>query len=211
MIRNLVFDLDGTLFDSLPSIEQTARVAVSRALPEMPPPDLRSLVGPPIAKMFAKLWPDLPPEKMAVLLAEFRAEYDTAGCLGATPYDDVLAVMERLHERGLRLFVLTNKPEKPTRAILNCHGLLPLLSAVSSPDSNPPFSAKPLGAQALAAEFKLRPEETGLVGDGADDAESARVCGFRFFYAAYGYGRLEWSESFTALEKFATLEQLLLS
>ena len=53
MIRNLVFDLDGTLFDSLPSIERTARVAVSRALPEMSPPDLRSLVGPPIAKMFA--------------------------------------------------------------------------------------------------------------------------------------------------------------
>ena len=209
MIRNLVFDLDGTLFDSLPSIERTARVAVSRALPEMSPPDLRSLVGPPIAKMFAKLWPDLPAPRMAALLAEFRTEYDSTGCLGAVPYEGMVSSLRRFHENGFRLFVLTNKPEKPTRAILAHHGILLLLTRVSCPDSVPPFSAKPLGAQALAVEFSLAPEETALVGDGADDAESARLCGFQFCYAAYGYGAIQ-AECFTRLDKFANLEQILL-
>jgi len=207
MICHLIFDLDGTLFDSLPSIECSARIAVSRALPEMPPPDLRNLVGPPIAAMFGKLWPDLAPEKMAALLREFRSVYDSGGCLQAVAYPGVMDLIPQFHQRGMRLYVLTNKPEKPTRALLQHHGLLPFFEEISCPDSAVPFDSKPLGAVALAQRRQLPPAATALVGDGQDDANAARLCGFRFFHAAYGYGQFAHRENFTRLQTFATLAE----
>ena len=209
MIQNLVFDLDGTLFDSLASIEESAHVAVRRVLPDMPPPDLKNLVGPPISIMFRKLWPDLPEEKMVALLAEFRDVYDSTGCLDAVPYPSVAILLNQLHRQGLRLFVLTNKPEKPTLAILEHHGLINLFTEVCCPDSTVHFTHKRLGAQSLAERHELLPETTALIGDGSDDAESAHLCGFRFFHAIYGYGRLHHAEGFTRLENFASLQQIL--
>ena len=208
-ILNIVFDLDGTLFDSLPSIERSAALAVAQALPEMPPPDLRCVVGPPIAQMFAKLWPDLPPERMDALLAAFRAIYDSTGCLEAVPYPGVISLLRQWHQQGIRLFLLTNKPEKPTLAILEHHGLISLFTDILCPDSASPFASKPSGASLLAQRHRLPPASTALVGDGGDDAESAALCGFRFFHASYGYGRVDSSEGFTSLKEFSTLHRIL--
>jgi len=211
MIRNLVFDLDGTLFDSLPSIERSARFAIERVLPEVPPPDLAHLVGPPIATMFAMLWPDMPQEKIAALLAEFRTVYDSSGCIEAVPYPGVSILLPELHRNGFRLFVLTNKPEKPTHAILKHHDLLPLFTEIASPDSAVPFSSKPDGAGALAVRHDLIASETALIGDGRDDSESACTCGFHFIYASYGYGHMTdpQPKSFTRLDFFPNLKQIL--
>jgi phosphoglycolate phosphatase len=208
-VQNIVFDFDGTLFDSYPSIEASAALAVARVMPGVCLPDLRPVIGPPIAKMFAMLWPDLPAETMAALLAEFRAVYDAGGCLKAEPYPGVHETLAALRAKGLRLFVLTNKPEKPTRAILAHQKLLGYFEAVHCPDSAHPFARKPEGAEKLTALWCLAPEHTALVGDGADDCESARRCGFHFWHASYGYGSPAATSQAKRLEKFADLDKIL--
>jgi phosphoglycolate phosphatase len=189
-MRNIIFDLDGTLVHSLPGIEESACVAIARALPEMPMPDLRPFIGPPVAQMFAKIWPELPAESMARLLVEFRKHYDDTGCLHSEPYPQVPEVLARLHQAGLRLFVLTNKPVTPAKKILAHLGLADFFTEIMGPDSvNPPFQRKPDGARLLAQKFGLAPDSTALVGDGVDDAQAAAACGFHFIAAAYGYGK----------------------
>jgi phosphoglycolate phosphatase len=190
VVKNIIFDLDGTLVDSLPGIEESARVAISRVLPGEPMPDLRALVGPPIAVMFARLWPELTPERMALLLAEFRKHYDEDGCLRSQPYPQAQEILARLSKAGLRLYVLTNKPIQPARKILHHLGLEKHVTAVAAPDSpHLPFDSKAAGARVLAGKFSLSPGETILIGDGADDAAAAAECGFAFIAAAYGYGQ----------------------
>ncbi len=209
-MKNGIFDLDGTLVDSLEGIEFAVRNAIKHVLPEKEMPDLRTIVGPPIASMFAREWPELSPKKMARLLAVFREQYVREGCYKSRLFPGVFRTLERLHSSGMRLFVLTNKPHEPTRKILDFHGLGKFFTGTLSPDSmEPPFCSKPEGARILMKRFDLDPGETFFVGDGEDDAVSAEECGFRFIAAAYGYGTASASARVCA-EKFSEIGRHLL-
>jgi phosphoglycolate phosphatase len=208
--ENVIFDLDGTLADTLPGIAASAHAAIARVLPETPMPDLRAAIGPPIATMFAQLWPRLPPEKMARLLAEFRAHYDTQGCLRSEPFPLACETLARLHAAGLRLFVLTNKPTAPARKILEHLGMAPWFVDIMGPDATqPPFRSKPDGARLLARKYRLGADATLVVGDGIDDADAAEACGFGFAAASYGYGRAAEREPPRQIAKIKKISQLL--
>ncbi|MGB8356502.1 MAG: HAD hydrolase-like protein, partial [Chthoniobacteraceae bacterium] len=157
-MRNIIFDLDGTLVHSLPGIEESARMAITRVMPDVTMPDLRPLIGPPIAVMFAKLWPELEAGRMVSLLAEFRAHYDETGCLLSESYPRVLEILGRLRGAGVRLFVLTNKPIRPARKILSYLGFLDFFAEVVALNSTqPPFVSKTEGARFLKENFNLSP------------------------------------------------------
>lgn len=189
MIRNAIFDLDGTLVNSLPGITASASYAVRTVLPNRSVPDLAAHIGPPIAIMFARLWPELSTLQIESLVGAFRQHYDSEGCLNSETYPDVTPTLERLQMADLRMFVLTNKPLAPTRRILEHTKLTGYFRDVICPDSfEAPFSRKTDGARALARRHDLSPEETVIVGDGIDDAAAANECGFSFIAAAYGYG-----------------------
>jgi len=209
-IKNIIFDLDGTLVNSLPGIEESTRIAIARVLPGEAMPDLRATIGPPVAAMFARLWPDLPAERMALLLAEFRAHYDETGCLGSEPYAGVPEVLARLSGAGIRLFVLTNKPLQPTLKIIDHLGFAKFMTDVATPDSSlPPFESKAAAARFLGKKYSLSPDATLLIGDGADDAAAARECGFAFIAAAYGYGGAA-TDAAIRVEMFSEIEYHLL-
>jgi phosphoglycolate phosphatase len=186
----MIFDLDGTLIDSLPGIEASLRHAVQQTLPRRTLPDMRASIGPPVGKMLAQLWPDLSAEEAQRAVAAFRQHYDGEGCLNSEPYPGVADTLEKLRLAGVHMFVLTNKPLAPTRRILEHTHLGRFFRDVICPDSSdPPFARKGQGALALAQRHKLSPEEALIVGDGIDDAAAANECGFGFIAAAYGYGK----------------------
>ena len=207
--RNILFDLDGTLVDSLPGIMTSACVAIERVMPGVPVPDLSTVIGPPIAVMFRRLWPTLNEADLAKLVAAFRAHYDDEGCLLSAPYPDVATVLGQLVSKGHRLFVVTNKPTAPARRLLAHNGLFDHFVFIAGPDfEDPPFSNKPDLARHLAARFGLVPEATFLVGDGHDDAAASEACGFAFIAARYGYGQ-PTGPALASLSHFAELEDLL--
>jgi phosphoglycolate phosphatase len=186
---NVIFDLDGTLADSLPGIENSMRLALATCQPERTLPSMRSLIGPPIASMLARLWPDLREEELTALVTEYRRQYDDDGWRRSELFPGVLETLTALHRRSVDLFVLTNKPLHASRRILEHTGILPLCKDVVSPDSiEPPFNSKSSGAQWLRGKHNLDPAVTLLMGDGADDLKAAAHCGFSFAAAAYGYG-----------------------
>jgi len=187
--ENVIFDLDGTLVDSLPGIEASTRHAMRAAGVDLPLPPMRDLVGPPIATMLARLWPDLEPSRLDHVLREFRRHYDSEGCLAAEPYPGVAEALPALRDAGTRLFLLTNKPLMPTQKILAHHGLRGCFLDVMTPDAvQPPFTQKHAGAAVLVQRHGLQAGSTLLAGDGMDDLEAAAVHGFAFISADYGYG-----------------------
>jgi phosphoglycolate phosphatase len=212
--ESVIFDLDGTLVDSLPGIEASIRYALQAAALDLPLPSMRDLVGPPIATMLAKLWPDLAKERLQAIIAEFRHHYDAEGCLHSELYTGVAESIRTLRESGLRLFILTNKPHRPSQRILDHHGLGECFVEIVSPDSGePPFTQKRVGAALLAQRHGLRATSTLLAGDGLDDLEAAMAHGFSFVSATYGYGSAARSESPKILARatcFAEIEHFAL-
>lgn len=211
---NIIFDLDGTLVDSLPGIETSASYALRSCFPDRTLPPMRDVIGPPIRTMFARLFPAFSEHDLDGIVAAFRQHYDTAGCLRSVVYPEVERTLAELRRAGATMFVLTNKPAAATRSILVKHRLEIFFAAVLSPDSAAaPFTRKAQGAEDLRARFRLEPASTILVGDGVDDCEAATQSGFAFAIAGYGYGsatRELSGQRWPIAETFSEIPQLVL-
>lgn len=190
--KNVVFDLDGTLVDSVPGINASLQVAISSGSLPLQLDDLSRWVGPPLREMISQMWPHLDHCEVENLVLAFREDYNERGCLNAKLYPGMLEQLVHLTDASVQLFILTNKPIEPTLRILGNLSLTHFFRAVHSPDSfSDSFRVKAEGAVRLARRHKLLPENTLLIGDSDEDRAAAEAAGFSFLRAAYGYGHFK--------------------
>jgi phosphoglycolate phosphatase len=187
--NNLVFDLDGTLIDSVPGIGTSLEAAFLSAGRQMPRTDLRGAIGPPIGIIARRLEPTLTDEEVAQIEQHYRKRYDTEGWSHTIAFDGVAGTLRTLHQQGLRLFVVTNKPRIPTKKILDYLNLQDLFDEVISRDSRTPvYASKTEMLLGLIDSQRLAPHSTVMLGDTAEDGEAAAANGLRFVHVSYGYG-----------------------
>lgn len=188
-VNAVLFDLDGTLVDSLPGIAWAAQLALTEVLPGSALPDLRPFVGPPIREVFRRALGAPTAGVLADLEAAFRRYYNSDGWRRSLAYADVPDTLAALSAAGISLGVVTNKPLAPTRHILDLLDLARFMDVVVTPDSqSPPFASK---TETLAAALQARavaPALTLFVGDSYEDASAASACGVRFAAVTSGYG-----------------------
>jgi len=203
----ILFDLDGTLIDSLAGIEYAAQQSVEKVLPGRRMGSLRSCIGPPMRIIFSQSFPDLSAFDLDQLEICFRQIYDTVGWSFNHLYPGVLETLPKLPFTGAQCFVVTYKPYLPTGKIIRSHRLEQYFVEVLSPDSRlPRFSTKQECVGDLLVRRELDPARVLLVGDTASDAQVARDCGLAFVLARYGYGRMQESPGALAvIDSFADL------
>ena len=187
----IVFDLDGTLVDSrLDLAESTNEMLETYGAPPLPVDLVAGLVGEGAkvlvqrALAAAGLEPDAPDA-----LARFREIYDRRLLVHTRPYDGIPAVVRDLARRH-SLAVLTNKPEVPSRRLLEAFDLAAFFPRVLGGDSGPPRKPEPAGLELLMRQTGAGPANTWLVGDSMIDVETARRAGVRICVALYGFGQL---------------------
>lgn len=199
-IVDVVFDLDGTLVDSRPGIDWSAGQAVAQVWPGRAARSLAPLIGPPISEMLALAYPQASPVELEALARAFRRTYDGAGWRHTRPWPGVHDLLVDLSRAGAELFVVTNKPASPTALILDELGLGKRFADVVSPDSSaPPFGSKADALVDLDCRYPGLRNRSVYVGDAPDDRAAARLAGFPFVAAAYGYGDIRDSPSPTDL------------
>ena len=210
-IEHVIFDLDGTLIDSSAGIEFSARAAVSRVLPTAVLPPLRPFIGPPVREVLRRALEEAAiscsRENLDALEAAFRISYDTVGWRLTTPCSGALDTLNDLVSRGVRCYVVTNKPSFSANAILHHLGMAPLLTDILCRDSRKPaFASKSAAVSHLIARHEILPPRSVLVGDSHDDAQAAAENAMAFIAATYGYGlHNPTHHSFTSLDDLSLL------
>lgn len=187
----LMFDMDGTLVDSAPDILACLDGAFFKVTGRRGPGVRREYIGFQVRDIAGRVLPDPSAELVEAFNAEFRALYDGSSYPGTTLFPGVAQTLEALVCAGCALFVVTNKPLKPARAILRKFGLA-CFSAVVSPDavSGRRMTKTEMIAH-LMAERGLAARETLFVGDAEPDVVAAKNNGVKVAVALYGYGDRE--------------------
>lgn len=200
----IVFDLDGTLVDSKRDLaESTNEMLASYGAAPLPLDQVAGLVGEGArllvrrALAAAGLDADEP-----AALDRFLEIYDRRLLNHTRPYDGVPELVRGLAGQA-RLAVLTNKPEAPSRRLLEAFDLAPHFASVIGGDSGVPRKPDPAGLLRLINEAGAGADATVFIGDSMIDVETARNAGVRICVALYGFGRLRGELSLSGDELVA--------
>ena len=214
-IRLFVFDLDGTLVDSLRDLADSANaLLVACGAHPLDEAAVGAMVGDGAAELVARALSAAGVPPPADALDRFLAIYDTKLTRHTRPYDGIPEVLAALGART-SLAVLTNKPCAATRRILAAFDLARLFEADAIFGGDGPFPRKPdpAGLLQLCARANVRADEAMMVGDSAVDWRTARNAGTQICLARYGFGfrgfpQAELGEGETVIDRPAELLDL---
>lgn len=217
-LSHIVFDLDGTLIDSVPDLHAAGNMLLAEL--GLAPIDLataRSFVGDG-ARVYIKRSLDARgqvPDDSALTDAteRFIALYEEHASDRTVPYPDVPETLAALKETGFRLGICTNKPERATHKVLALLGLDHLFDAIVGGDTLPVRKPDPAHPAAVLERLGAAPESACMVGDNEHDAHSAKGAGMPFILMRYGYARTPLDEipAATRLDHFRDLPKAIAS
>lgn len=189
--RACLFDLDGTLADTLDSIAYFGNGALAAfGLPAIPTQTYKRLVGNGadvlICRMLETVGAQLPPEGVRQLRAEYDRRYEADPLALAGPYPGLPEVLGRLHSQGMRLGVLSNKPDNMTRYIAGAlyGGVLDQVRGQRLGSPKKPDPAVPLE---MAAAWGLDPREVLYIGDSGVDMDTGKNAGMDACGVLWGF------------------------
>lgn len=197
--RAVVFDLDGTLLDTLDDIAAACnRVLARHGFATHAAGDYRAFVGEGAQRLIEQALPAdaRGPERVAACLAGYVADYGANWKVATRPYPGVAALLDALVLRGVRRAVLSNKPHAIT-GLCVAELLAPwTFDAVLGTDGSLPRKPDPAGALRIASELGLAPSEFLYLGDSGIDMRTARAAGMFPCGALWGFrSRAELEES----------------
>ncbi|HLU48681.1 MAG TPA: HAD-IA family hydrolase [Planctomycetota bacterium] len=184
-----VFDLDGTLVDSLDDIAASVnRVRRARRLEPLDRDQVRDYVGHGVRRLIERSFgPDLTPEIVAGALEDFLSDYAVNATVATRPYPGVERALAELHSGGKALAVLTNKPAAIAREILEKLDLARFFFFTGGGDTWPERKPHPRGLIEIARQAGVPIGRTVLVGDTAVDVDTARAAGASVAGVTYGF------------------------
>ena len=199
--RSFIFDLDGTLLDTLADIAGACnRMLAARGLPERPIPAYRQMVGNGFTRLVERALPDgmaasLPKDELTLYIEEGKRNYVEHLMDATVPYPGVAEAVERLAALGCPMAVLSNKPEPMTRALIE-HFFPDRFAVIRGGRPGVPLKPDPTAVRDVLAELGDNPAGTLYVGDSNVDMLTARNAGLPGVGVAWGFrGEAELREA----------------
>jgi phosphoglycolate phosphatase len=189
-IAALVFDLDGTLIDSRRDIRTAVnRMRAELGLGPLGLDEVAAMVGEGARVLVRRaVAGELPKGRFAAAVASYLAHYSEVLLETTTPYPGIPAMLAELAP-AVKLAVLSNKGEEPSRRILAGLGLATHLAEIVGGDTLPTRKPNPGGLFLLADRLATPVERLVMVGDSRIDAETAAAAGCPFALVLWGGGR----------------------
>lgn len=190
MTKAVLFDLDGTLCNSLPDIARSANKALAElGFPPHEQEAYRLFVGSGVKKLISRMLAKYPHNKAdeARLLEVYQRVYREHSLDETRPYDGVRELLDELRSRGIAAAVVSNKPMPDTRTVI---------ARLFQPEDfafvygqMEPYAPKPDPAAVfyVLEQLGAKPEDCLFVGDSGVDMQTAENAGIRSVGALWGF------------------------
>lgn len=189
MVDSLIFDLDGTLWDSRKTVADSWNIVIRKdaeVQKELTVADLKATMGLRMHEIMEKLFPYLTKEKRESLLeALSKEELEHIRNYGGTLYPQVEETLSEL-AKTYQLFIVSNCQEGYIEAFYEAHGLEKYFQDFENPGRT--GLSKGENIQLIMKRNNL--QSSIYIGDTDGDREAAKYAGIPFVYASYGFGEV---------------------
>ncbi len=187
MVKAVIFDLDGTLIDTIQELSNASNFALGKlGFPLWEVKDYRTFVGNGITRLLLRSLPENEKDKIDVARRYFNEYYSAHVLDTAPPYDGIPELISVLKARGIRLAVNTNKAQVYASALTD--SVFPNeFEYVIGDEGGFPRKPDPTAALFLAEKLGARPEECIFLGDSGVDYETAKNAGMISVVCSWGF------------------------
>ena len=209
-IELVIFDLDGTLVDSIPDLTDAVNEFLrASGRPALAMEDVKRLVGKGARNLVERALGNGTEEEVEKALAMFLA-YNEAHIADKTiMYPGVAETLHELRRQGIRMAVVTNKTEFLSRKLLSVIGIDRYFDIILGADSLPFRKPSPEPVLKALADLRIAPSGAIMVGDSINDIAAGRAAGLATVGCTFGYGDdVELSQAEYLIDAMGQLLQL---
>ncbi|MCR4435206.1 MAG: HAD family hydrolase [Clostridiales bacterium] len=190
MFNAVIFDLDGTLLNTIQDLANSMNAVLSHfGFPTHSVQKYKYLVGMGMANLVRSALPEgsFNESGLPRYIEMFREEYGKRWDEAARPYEGIPELLDELAGRGLKMAVLSNKPDNFTQLIIT--KLLPSwkFDAVYGERPSVPRKPDPAGALEISRLLGIPPVEFLYLGDSGTDMDTANAAGMYAVGALWGF------------------------
>lgn len=189
MYRTIIFDLDGTLLDTIGDLAAAANyVCRENDWPEYTVAEVESMVGNGIPKLVQRFSPEnaRSPLMLANTLHQFNRYYGAHNMESTHPYPGIPELLQELHDRGLQMAVCSNKADEFSRVIVE-HYFPGIFRLVRGNIPGTPVKPDPGVAKGIMERLGAESGETLMVGDSDVDIHTGHNAGLRACGVTWGF------------------------
>ena len=188
-VGGLLFDLDGTLLDTLEDIAFSMNAALSRfGGRPLPADDYRLYIGQGLEVLASRVLPEARRDEDTIrqCVAAMREVYATRWAHATRPYPGIVALLDALKKRALPMAVFSNKAHDFTVRIVT-HFFGAEIFSIILGGGKFPFKPDPAGAIHIAGTLGIRPGDILYVGDSDIDMQTAANAGMYAVGVTWGF------------------------
>ena len=210
MIKAILFDLDGTLLDTLNDIEANVNGMLrEKGYPLITREQTMAYIGDGGRQLIERSLP-AGADNVDECYAFFKSRFDRCDNSRTTLFEGEMQALERFRAKGLKLGVVTNKRQPATLRLMKQFFPENFFEFVHGDDGSFPCKPDPTLALYAALSLRVAPAECLFVGDGETDVKTARAAGMRGIACLWGYrtreqlaaaGATVFARDFSELEK----------
>ncbi len=195
-IRGVLFDLDGTLLNTLDDLAAAVNAALAaHHMPSRTVAEVCAFVGDGIAKLIERaVPPDTSADKTTAVLATFRALYVAHSLQKTAPYDGIQPLLAHLRDAGLQLAIVTNKIDSATQK-LRQHFFADTIALALGDSPDRPRKPAPDSALLALQQLELSPDEAVFVGDSDVDIATAANAAIPCIAVSWGFRSADFLKS----------------